>query len=71
MSSESVKRFESLQREFDAYVEHVTKEGKTAKKKKQVIEPVVATDSAPPVVAEPVAKQRGRKPKETAVAAAF
>ena len=68
MSSESAKRFESLQREFNAYVEHITQEAKATKKKKHVIfEPVVATDSAPPVVvAEPVAKKRGRKPKEVA-----
>ena len=71
MSSESAKRFESLQREFNAYVEHITQEAKATKKKKQVVEPVVATESAPPaVVAEPVAKNRGRKPKEAVAAAA-
>jgi len=71
MSSESAKRFESLQREFNAYVEHITQEAKATKKKKQAVaEPAVATDSAPPVVvAEPVAKKRGRKPKEAAVVA--
>ena len=38
-------------------------------KKQVIVEPVVATDSAPPViVAEPVAKNRGRKPKEVIVA---
>jgi len=70
MSSESAKRLESLQREFNAYVEHITQETKATKKKKQVAEPVVATESAPPAVgAEPVAKKRGRKPKEAAVVA--
>ena len=71
MSSESAKRFESLQREFNAYVEHITQEAKATKKTKQVLaEPVVATDSAPPaVVAEPVAKKRGRKPKEAVAVA--
>ena len=74
MSSESAKRCESLQREFNAYVEHITQEAKATKKKKKkkqvIVEPVAATESAPPaVVAEPVAKNRGRKPKEVAVVA--
>ena len=73
MSSESAKRFESLHREFNAYVDHITQEAKATenRKQQQVVEPVVATESAPPaVVAEPVAKNRGRKPKEAVAAAA-
>ena len=70
MSSESAKRFGSLQREFNAYVEHITQEARTTRKKRQVAEPVVANESAPPaVVAEPAAKHRGRKPKEAAAVA--
>ena len=67
MSSESAKRFESLQREFNAYVDHIMKEGKqTAKSKsKAKQEQVVVAPAAEAAVApEPAApKKRGRKPK--------
>ena len=67
MSSESAKRFESLQREFNAYVDHIMKEGnQTAKSRAKakheqvavapVAEAAVATEPAAP-------KNRGRKPK--------
>ena len=67
MCSESAKRFESLQREFIAYVDHIVKEGKqTAKSKSKAKQEQVAV--APAAVAavapEPAApKNRGKKPK--------
>ena len=65
MSSESAKRFESLQREFNAYVDHIMKEGKqTAKSKSKIKQeqgPVVAEAVVAPEPAAP--KTRGRKLK--------
>ena len=78
MSSGNIKRFESLQREFNAYVDHLMKEGKVAKKKKKdpvvvpdpvITEPGVATTEPVVATTEPVAKKRGRKPKREAVVA--
>jgi hypothetical protein len=67
MSSESAKRFESLQREFNAYVDHIMKEGKqTAKSKSKAKQEQVAVAPAAEaaVAPEPAApKKRGRKPK--------
>ena len=67
MSSESAKRFESLQREFNAYVDHIMKEGKQtaksrakAKQEQVVVAPVADVAVAPEPAAQ---KQRGRKPK--------
>jgi hypothetical protein len=71
MSSDNIKRFKRLQREFNAYFDHLMKEGKVAKKKKQdsvvmqdpvITEPVVATT-------EPDAKNRSRKPDREVVVA--
>ena len=75
MSSESAKRFESLQRELNAYVDHIMKEGKqtTKSKSKAKQEQVAVAPAAEAAVApEPAApKKRGRKPKvEEPVAAA-
>ena len=59
MSSEREQRFESLQREFNAYVDCITTQNPKAKTKaKQVVaieSPLVVEVSAP--------KKRGRKPK--------
>ena len=65
MSSESAKRFESLQREFNAYVDHITKEGKqTVKSKSKAKQEQVAPVAEAVVAPEPAApKKRGRKPK--------
>ena len=67
MSSESAKRFESLQREFNAYVDHIMKEGKqTAKSKSKAKQEQVAVAPAAEaaVAPEPAAPpKRGRKPK--------
>ena len=63
MSSDSQQLFESLQRDFNAYVDHIAKQALTAKatsKAKQVV-----AVEAPPVAAVEVAAPRksGRKPK--------
>ena len=69
MSSESAKRFESLQREFNAYVDHIMKEGKQtakskSKAKQEQVVVVVAPAAEAAVAPEPAApKKRGRKPK--------
>ena len=61
MSSESAKRFESLQREFNAYVDHIMKEGKQIAKSKsdakqeQVAVALVAEAAVAP---EPAAPQK-------------
>ena len=73
MFSDNVKRFESLHRELNAYFDHLMKEGKVAKKKKQdqaIVPDPVITDSVPVVATtEPVAKKTGRKLKIEAVVA--
>ena len=63
MSSDSQQLFESLQREFNAYVDHITKQAPKAKAKSKA-KNVVAVE-APPVAAVETAapKKRGRKPK--------
>ena len=67
MISETQLRFESLQREFNAYVDHVMKEGKQttksrAKAKQEQVVPAPTADAA--VSPEPAAPQkRCRKPK--------
>ena len=67
MSSESQQHFESLQRELNAYVDHITKEGKQTTKSKskakqeQVAVAPVAEAAAAPGPAAP--KKGGRKPK--------
>ena len=71
MSSENQQRFESLQREFAAYAEHVmTQAPKPKSKSKPKQEPVAVP---PPIEAVRTAtpRKRGRKPKsdEAAVAA--
>ena len=59
MSSEREQRFESLQREFSAYVDCMTKQAPKAKAKaKQAV-----AIEAPPVVEVAAPKKRGRKPK--------
>ena len=65
MSSESVEHFESFQREFNAYVDHITKEGKqTVKSKPKAKQEQVALVADAAVAPEPAApKNRGRKPK--------
>ena len=61
-SSETQQRLESLQREFSAYVDHITNQAPKAKAEKAKQEVVVA---APPVVAveSSAPKKRGRKLK--------
>ena len=63
MSSDTQQRFESLQREFAAYAEHVTTQApkpKSKSKPKQepvaVADPIVIEETIPP-------RKRGRKPK--------
>ena len=65
MVSETQLRFESLQREFNAYVDHVMKEGKqTAKSKPKAKQEQVAPVAEAAVSPETAApKKRGRKPK--------
>ena len=61
MSSDSQQLVESLQREFNAYVDHITKQAPKAKAKSKAKQ-VVAVETAPVIeVAAP--KKRGRKPK--------
>ena len=59
MSSEREQRFESLQREFSAYVDCTTKQTPKAKSKAKQVVAVEAT----PVVEVAAPKKRGRKPK--------
>ena len=59
MSSEREQRFESLQREFSAYVDCMTKQ---APKEKAKAKQVVAIE-APPVVEVAAPKKMGKKPK--------
>ena len=59
MSSEREQRFESLQREFSAYVDCITKQTPKAKSKAKQVVVVEAT----PVVEVAAPKKRGRKPK--------
>ncbi len=63
MSSENQQRFESLQREFSAYAEHVMAQApKPKSKSKPKQEPVAVTD--PGAIEETIApRKRGRKPK--------
>ena len=63
MSSDSLQLFESLQCEFNAYVDHITKQAPKAKAKSKAKTAVVV--EAPPVAAVEYAapKKRGRKPK--------
>ena len=71
MSSENQQRFESLQREFAVYAEHVMTQApkpKSKSKSKQEFLPVLA----PIAIEETIApRKRGRKPKsdEATVAA--
>ena len=59
MSSEREQRFESLQREFSAYVDCITKQTPKAKSKAKQVVAVETT----PVVEVAAPKKRGRKPK--------
>ena len=63
MSSDTQQRFESLQREFAAYAEHVTTQApKPKSKSKPRQEPVAVAD--PIAIEETIApRKRGRKPK--------
>jgi hypothetical protein len=63
MSSDTQQRFESLQREFAAYAEHVTTQApKPKSKSKPKQEPVAVAD--PIAIEETIApRKRGRKPK--------
>ena len=61
MASDSQQVFESLQRKFNAYVDHITKQAPKAKAKSKAKQ-VVAIE-APPVVEVAAPKKRGRKPK--------
>ena len=65
MSSENQQRFESLQREFAAYAEHVaTQAPKPKSKSKPKQESVaVAPPSSPDAVSTATPRKRGRKPK--------
>ena len=60
MSSQSQQRFESLQREFNAYVDHIMKEGKqTAKSKSKAKQEQVAVALvAEAAVPEPAAPKK-------------
>ncbi len=72
MSSENQQRFESLQREFAAYAEHVmTQAPKHRGKFRAKQEPVAAPPSSPDAVSTATLRKRGRKPKsdEAAIAA--
>ena len=63
MSSDSQQLFESLQREFNAYVDHITEQAPKAKAKSKA-KPVVVVVAPPVAAVESAApKKRGRKPK--------
>ena len=63
MSSENQQRFESLQREFAAYAEHVATQAPKPKSKSKPKQESVAV-LAPIAIDETIApKKRGRKPK--------
>ena len=72
MSSENQQRFESLQREFSAYAEHVMAQApkpKSKSKPKQEQEPVAVP--SPIAIEETIApRKRGRKPKSDEAATA-
>ena len=70
MSSENQQRFESLQREFAAYGEHVmTQAPKPKSKSKPKQEPVAVL--SPIAIEETIApRKRGRKPKSDEAAVA-
>ena len=61
MPSESAKRFESLQREFNAYVDHIVKKGKQATKSRAKAK---QEQVAPAPVAEAVVAPELAAPKE-------
>ena len=61
MSSDSQQLFESLQREFNAYVDHMTKQAPKANAKSKAKQVVVV--EAPLAAEVAVTKKRGRKPK--------
>ena len=64
MSSEIQQRFESLQREFSAYAEHVmTQAPKPKSKSKPKQEPVAARPPSPDAVSTATPRKRGRKSK--------
>ena len=73
MSSENQQRFESLQREFSAYAEHVMTQAPKPKSKSKQKQETEAVAVLPPVDAVSTAtpRKRGRKPKsdEATVAA--
>ena len=64
MPSENQQRFESLQREFSAYSEHImTQAPKPKSKSKPKQEPVAARPPSPDAVSTATPRKRGRKPK--------
>ena len=66
MSSENQQRFESLQREFSAYAEHVMTQApkpKSKSKPKQESVAVAPPSSSPDAVSTATPRKRGRKPK--------
>ncbi len=66
MSSENQQRFESLQREFSAYAEHVMMQApkpKSKSKQKQEAEAVAAPPPSLDAVSTATPGKRGRKPK--------
>ena len=64
MSSENQQRFESLQREFAAYAEHVmTQAPKPKSKSRAKQEPVAAPPPSPDAVSTATPRKRGRTPK--------
>ena len=63
MSPDSQQLFESLQREFNAYVDHITKQAPKAKAKSKA-KTAVVVDASPAAAVESAApKKGGRKPK--------
>ena len=70
MSSENQQRFESLQREFAAYAEHVATQAPKPKSKSKSKQESVAV-LAPIAIDETIApRKRGRKPKSDEAATA-
>ena len=70
MSSENQQRFESLQREFAAYAEHVATQAPKPKSKSKPKQEFLAV-LAPIAIEETIApRKRGRKPKSDEAATA-